>query len=961
MMFIFLITGAFVINRITFSANDITLRDKSTLQSISSRITPEPTNTPPSNAPPQTMIRRIKLLVGETRDVPVLGTGNLVTVVSPEIASAQIKNGNILTITGIKIGETILIIYGDGIRQTLIAEVAWKAPVSKGQNSPPAQLSDNPKAKISGSYNVAYAQDSQQSPALIKNRFELHRKLSKDRTLRVAAEMYNFFGGDQKKLVDLRNYELGRISVGVDAPGKTIDLLDSRVQISPLTANNFEMRGFHLSSASKTSKAVDSGRQGIEVFAGLAGSAYDHSNKTRAKIAGALLPVASGDTWQIRAGFLTVSQPKNNKTERGGTAFNLDASFAPNQKFSADGEMSFAGGAFSWGGRLNIKFKTFGASGEIDRTDKNSPGGSLGAYSGGRRSESFSAYWRPGTRLNFSGSYNRTDISRATDSGFVNFNRTTYSVGASYRARKNSRLNLSFLDQQIEVAVPGSSTNFKIATRTFSIGHNIRFNEHLSNDFEARLNFSREAKNETPLDTGFNLRDQLRFSWGGNSLTGFFNYTTHTPSLTSLIIRNPQLLPPDLQAAFILDPSQFLQIYRDRLAFLLPSLELPVTSNMNAGIRFQKVVSRLTLTGEARYGANSIYLQNQNNLFTSFGVDFRLDAANSLQINGLHTFGAAGGGSGISFGFTHRFGAGSGGGFQFSNLLGLNKGKIRGRVYYDLNGNGQDDRGEPGVSGLTVKLNDKRSVKTNAEGRYEFSANEGRYDITIISEELGVRLRATTATQQAVALSSGQTVNLSFGLSSFGFVSGRVFNDSGSTGESSKSNFQGIGEVKLILHSLEPGSENFVVEQLSSNTGTYEFHNLRPGNYRLEIDSATLPPNFLLPKQSSREITVLPLQGFYLDIPLTAQRAIAGIVFIDQDGNGKFDPPTDEPVEGASVTANEIVSVSDRNGAYLLRDLPAGKIQITINTNTGAIISPIFIELGPEPVTVRAVNFVVKR
>ncbi len=306
--------------------------------------------------------------------------------------------------------------------------------------------------------------------------------------------------------------------------------------------------------------------------------------------------------------------------------------------------------------------------------------------------------------------------------------------------------------------------------------------------------------------------------------------------------------------------------------------------------------------------------------------------------------------SGVTFGFTHRFGSDSGG-FNFSKFLGLDKGKVSGRVYYDLNGNGQDDAGEPGASGLTVQLNEKRSIKTDADGRYQFSANEGGYSISLISENLGVRLRATTVTQQNISLYSGKNQTVNFGLSDFGFISGRVFNDANPTGDAVKSGVQGLGEVKVSLR-----SGNFAAERTTGADGTYEFQNLRPGTYTFEIDTATLPANFRLPAQTSREIKIEPVRGIYFDIPIAAQRAISGFVFIDQDGDGKFNPQKDTPVAGASVRTDDNFTVSDNNGAYILRNLQTGKVRLRARSSAGTESAIIKLELGAEPVTKREVN-----
>ncbi|HLM61289.1 MAG TPA: SdrD B-like domain-containing protein, partial [Pyrinomonadaceae bacterium] len=560
----------------------------------------------------------------------------------------------------------------------------------------------------------------------------------------------------------------------------------------------------------------------------------------------------------------------------------------------------------------------------------------------------------------FSAKYNHAKIERLANPAFADFHRSTFSANASFRPDKNSRFSFRFADRQIETAASGSSSKFQIASRAYTAGYHVRFNQHFSNDFEAGIKFSREANVKSEIETGFNLREQLRFSWRKNSLTGFFNYTNRTTSLISLIMLNPHLLPVELQPVYALNPAQFLQFHRDRLAYLLPGIVVPQTRNLDAGVRLQTTATRFRLTGEARYGTSAFYSQNQKNLFTSVGVDFRLDAANSIQINGWHSFGANSQ-QAIVFGFSHRFGSGGGGGFQFSKLFGLNKGKITGRVFEDLNGDGVENSGEIGVSGLIIKLNEKRSIKTDAKGRFQFSTNEGVYNITLVSEDLGVRMQATTAIERKISLDSGQTVNVNFGVSGFGFIAGRVFNESNLAVENPVAKIRGIESVCLLLRSLEPESKNVVATQTSGSGGAYEFRNIRPGKYLLEIDSATLPANFRLPAQSSWEVTVLPLQGFYLDIPFAAQRAVTGFVFIDIDGDGKFDRQRDEPVEGAFITANGVVAVSDSNGAYILRNLPAGKIKMAVRVSTGTESLTVFVEFGAEPATKRAVNFAVAR
>lgn len=955
------VSSAFLPTRQAFSASGEARPSAFKNQSFEPAVAALPEETPPPQIPPQIQAERVKIVVGETETISVFAEKiNSFAVVSPEIAAAQIVNERFLTITGSAIGETILIVSDGRRRRTFIIEVTGKRAAERA-NVSDAERAAKEKPKTTGSLNAAYARGFDGNPSFLRNSAEFRRELSKDRTLRVAGETFKSIGGGEidRRFAAAGGYGLNRISIGVDAPGRTIDFLDSQIKTSPLGFNNYTMRGFHLVKPAKPLSPLDHAPQGLEIFAGLARPSLSFYDADRGKLAGAIVPVANGETWRMRAGLMFVAPEKNSRFGRGGTILHLDGSFAPHKNLTANGEIAYAGGALSWRARLDWKSDKFGASGEIARFDENSPLGGVGAQTGGRRSEAAAFNWQPNKRFNAALQYNHAEITRrgGADGALADFNRSLFAASAGYRISGNSRLTLRFSDQRIESAVAGDAAKFQIGARSFVAGHNIRFAKNWSNNFDARLNFSREARSGAELENGFNLSEQLRFSWKSNSVAGFFNYNYNTFSLANLLVRNPRLLPPPLRDAFVADPARFFDVYRERAAFLLGGIELPQTRSLDAGIRFQTAFSRFALTGETRYAAGEIFSQKQNSLFASAGLSVRLDAANSVQINGWRSFGASGQ-SAVAFSFTHLFGAGGDGGFQLSKLLGLDKGRVQGRVYYDANGNGQDDAGEPGAAGMIVQLSENHSVKTDARGRYQLSARAGAYDIALVSEDLGVRLRASSATRQRIALGARQTLNVNFGVSDFGFVSGRVFNDLGANGRTPAPDSPALQGVRIVLRASGGADEQ---QQTTGAGGTYEFVNLRPGVYALEIDAATLPANFHLPGRAVREITVVPLRGVYCDVPLAAQRAVAGVVFADTDGDGKYDPQKDEPIAGAFVRAGARVAVSDRRGAYILRDLPAGKINLRARSPQASESSAIALELGAEPSIMREVNLAVRR
>jgi hypothetical protein len=115
------------------------------------------------------------------------------------------------------------------------------------------------------------------------------------------------------------------------------------------------------------------------------------------------------------------------------------------------------------------------------------------------------------------------------------------------------------------------------------------------------------------------------------------------------------------------------------------------------------------------------------------------------------------------------------------------------------------------------------------------------------------------------------------------------------------------------------------------------------------VDPTTIPENFHVPSKTSWEFVLNPLQNLYFDIPFAAQRAVSGVVYIDLDGDQQFDLRKDSVVAGARVVVGASETVSNENGLYLLRNLPAGAFNLRVYSRAGKPLGGVSIELGPEP------------
>jgi hypothetical protein len=906
-------------------------------------------------APVRTEIPRLNVLMGETRDVPLPGSMTSVLVVSPEIASVVLSARG-LTLTGLQVGETILLAFDGTRRSTYLVQVIGRtyANTHKGNAAIDPSIALSP---FSGSYSLSYSAPFGGAPTLFRQSFDFHQKLSQGRTLRFSSDAFKFMGQGDRNRLRATAFGLGfnRLSLGIDSASGSLDILDSQVNVSPLSFNGFTMRGLHVVSA------ANSPLRGVEFFAGFARPSQSLFEMNQGRLLGIVAPLAHGEFWRVRAGIFYAAPGQNNRLGNGGTVWQLDGNYAPSKNFVSEGEVAYGNGGLSWRARLDLQSKHVIGFGEILRLDRRSPLVSIGAQAGGRETQAFGVQWLATNRLNASLNYNHTATVPPANAGRATFDRTTLFANASYRLNQQQRLGFRFSDQLIEIELPASSSRLQLETRTATITHDTRFNQSWSNNLSVSLTASREARAAARTDSGLAINNQLRYAFKGGSATGFVNYTNQSQSLAGLIVRNPALLPPLLQPVFAADPVLFLQQNRSVLSLLLPGVELPQTRGLDAGVRFQKAFARVNLASEVRYSAAEILGRNQRNLITSVSMDLRLDAANSLQVSGSRSLGfnSPGSQSSLTISYIHRFGAGSGGGLQFSRLLGLERGVIEGRVFFDLNGNGRDDASEPGVAGVKVEIDADRSTTTDDSGRFHFQINSGAYHIAVVSADLGVTWRASSATELKGFLAARQTVNVSFGVTNYGSIAGRIFNDVAQEGGKTAGILPGVGGVRLSLRPLKSTAATQTV--IGDASGAYEFRNLAPGSYTLAIDPATLPADFQVLKQTSWAITIEPLRNFYLDIPLLAQRAVSGVVFIDVNSDGKFDATQDEPIEGARVIAGKTEVITGKGGSYILRNMRAGKIEVRARAPWGGESIVVIVELGEEPTRRKGINLATGR
>jgi hypothetical protein len=902
------------------------------------------------SSPPRQLVPRIKLTVKGTAETTVDLPVREITVLSPEIVSAQLVGERLVKFTGIAKGESIVIVSVDGKRLTFVAQVDAVIEKNNRQNF----IDSKSEADNSfGSLMVMVAPGFANTPAILRNRFDYNQRLDKDRTLYLGSDLFKFFGKQEAGFSTLQetNFGFDRIYFGLSTKDSRLDLLDSELRLSPLSFNGYTMRGFHLLSA------PDSRLRGAEVFAGIARPSSALLDVNEGLIAGGIVPIFSEQNWRVRAGSIVVLPQTTRQGEQGGAAFTIDGQYEPNNHTHVEGESALANGGLSWRGRLNLDFDKFDFQGEITNLNQSSPLVSIGAQSAGYKKALASIQYRPFSRLIVTARYFHTEATPIPGRQRATLGTDSMILSTAYRISRGSRVALKFTEQRIKTFAL-SDTQFELLMRNTTLQHSASLGRFLNHSFEGRITSNRETSTQTDMEYGISLREELRLMFGRRwSATAYTAYTSNTPSLASLIIRTPSLLPPLLRSAFEADPAGFFLFYRNELASILPNVDLPETRSLDIGMRLQGGTSRFMLASEVRLSRGEILSELHRDMLITSSLDILLDTSNSLQLVASRFFTMRQGiTSRLAISYTHRFG-GSAEGFQFTRLLGLDRSHIEGQVFSDSNGNGNQDIGERGVPGIKVNLDDVRTAMTDAEGYFHFTLNgPGTHKVALLPGEIGVRLRVSTETEQRVTLGARQTANVNFGILTYGFAAGRIFNDLFLQGKNQAESFPGIGGVRLRLRATQADTANEVWETRADATGKYEFRNLPTGSYLLELDAETLPANFRLPQQTSWPTTIQPLQGFYFDIPIAAQRAVSGFVFIDNDGDRKFDASVDTALQNSIVRCGQSTVSTDSKGAYLLKNLPAGKLEIIAQTSDGRKSGSMIIEMAESPGIQRAIN-----
>ncbi|MBN1786868.1 MAG: hypothetical protein JW806_00570 [Sedimentisphaerales bacterium] len=181
-------------------------------------------------------------------------------------------------------------------------------------------------------------------------------------------------------------------------------------------------------------------------------------------------------------------------------------------------------------------------------------------------------------------------------------------------------------------------------------------------------------------------------------------------------------------------------------------------------------------------------------------------------------------------------------------------GGVHGKVFMDYNANTILDPNEPGVPGIKVNLSRAYSATTDKDGYYILSAPRNIKEARIYLDiDTVPAIYSPTHGMQLVKFSRWGLAKVNLGLTPLISISGKVIS------VDPNDVYKAIPGIRVLL--TDPNTDKFVADSITAGDGSYYLGDIRPGEYNLQLDMKTIPPdcNFGEPK---RKIEVIPQEDF---------------------------------------------------------------------------------------------------
>ncbi|MGB7324446.1 MAG: SdrD B-like domain-containing protein, partial [Rubripirellula sp.] len=300
-------------------------------------------------------------------------------------------------------------------------------------------------------------------------------------------------------------------------------------------------------------------------------------------------------------------------------------------------------------------------------------------------------------------------------------------------------------------------------------------------------------------------------------------------------------------------------------------------------------------------------------------------------------------------------------------------------VWFDVDGDGVQSVGEPGLGNVEVTLHYAGAINTfgdgddetsttftDANGAYQFFDRfNGEYRVTVTAADLPLGMVGTFETDDSsvaingtsnISVAGRDRLDVDFGYRGTGEIGDLVWLDTDGDGVR-QSGEPGLADVSVRLtHAGLDGefgtTDDFDLQTVTGGLGGYLFDHLPAGDYRVSVDTADpdLPVDIVAilgPDSKVGTVDVSLSTGgvdYDQDFGFAGTLSIGDTVFIDHNADGGvFDiADGDRGIAGTLVTLDldfdgdgnfdhQLTTLTDANGRYSFDHLIAGDYRVTVD------------------------------
>ncbi len=287
-------------------------------------------------------------------------------------------------------------------------------------------------------------------------------------------------------------------------------------------------------------------------------------------------------------------------------------------------------------------------------------------------------------------------------------------------------------------------------------------------------------------------------------------------------------------------------------------------------------------------------------------------------------------------------------------------GVISNYVWVDLDGDGIQDGSESGVNGVTVELYDStgttllQTTTTAGAGNYAFTVPAGTYVVKFVplagsvltapnrggDDNLDSDANPFSGFTGGITVAAAEVrTDIDAGITLPGSIGDTVYVDLDGDGTQDPPETTGVPNVDIDLtYDLDGDGtcDTVVLQSATTNgSGTYNFTNLPPGTWCVELDETTLPPSATVTSPNPVTHLLTPNETYLnADFGIELPAVISDRVWIDIDADGIQDP-SEAGLDGVTV------ELYDSTGTNLLQSTTTaggGLYSFTVAPGTYVVI-----------------------